>query len=49
MSDAENPEGVKPKSRKKTDLPKGVGLDIGTMNIVSARRGAGGGVESKRV
>ena len=51
MSDTEQQEVAesKPKSKRKASLPKGVGLDIGTMNIVSARRGASGEIESKRV
>lgn len=34
---------------KKTSAPLGIGLDIGTMNIVSARRQADGSVETSRV
>jgi len=34
---------------KKTTAPLGIGLDIGTMNIVSARRQADGSVETSRV
>jgi len=34
---------------KKTPAPLGVGLDIGTMNIVSARRQSGGSVDTNRV
>lgn len=51
MSDTENTEVAesKPTRKKKAPLPKGVGLDIGTMNIVSARRNGSGDVESKRV
>jgi len=58
MSDAETPETpqekpqAKPKAASKKPakvLPKGVGLDIGTMNIVSARRSGSGEIESRRV
>lgn len=58
MSD-ENPETPqekalsKPKATPKKPvvkaLPLGVGLDIGTMNIVSARRSGSGEIESRRV
>jgi len=36
-------------AKKKTSAPLGVGLDIGTMNIVSARRQEDGSVETSRV
>ena len=52
MADNENNEveQTPKKSTKSTkSLPKGVGLDIGTMNIVSARRGGSGDIQTKRV
>jgi len=47
MTDETKPEEAKP-AVKPVPVPLGIGLDIGTMNIVAARRG-GNGIQSKRM
>jgi len=48
MSDQETPKVEKQTKPKSAPTPKGVGLDIGTMNLVSGRRGSKG-VETRRI